>query len=457
MTTTFNLITRPYTLITNDVRVVLYKASDPTVIVTSQQFAAPHGQRTWTFPGLLRTNYIVKILEVNGATIVQQLDDFTIVPDSRDIKIKQSRLIQVDSEPGLTTGNTSATFDGTAGKDDWRGWTPHIELIGAGTSKVAIDYTFDSTTGTWTSTVPFEPDVYYFVEFEPIISTGAGGVPITADLWSENKVISDNTNLLTDDWGKNILLKGAAPYEVTLPDISTVPVNKLTFFESDNNACVSLKSSNANAINWLEGNRTKIYIRKSESLAIYREKIDDTTSRWRVKNAEGNFKRVGEVFSSYADTILNAIEFTGGQYDKNEHARLYNDHVLTQNAGNVVAYADWNANQTKFSFADATTGKFRVPNLSNLYERVTDGTKKQGDFQDEQVGKHNHRMKVWGDNPTLAYGVETILIPQNMEDFSTGANNKNVVETTDYNNVADRLTDTENRVKCYIVKKFVYE
>jgi len=47
--------------------------------------------------------------------------------------------------PGLVPGAASATFDGTAGTDDWRGWTPIITR--ATIMKPGIDYSWDIDTG----------------------------------------------------------------------------------------------------------------------------------------------------------------------------------------------------------------------------------------------------------------------------------------------------------------------
>lgn len=46
---------------------------------------------------------------------------------------------------GLTPNANTATFDGTGGKDDWRGWVPIITR--AGVMKPGIDYSWDTVTG----------------------------------------------------------------------------------------------------------------------------------------------------------------------------------------------------------------------------------------------------------------------------------------------------------------------
>lgn len=49
---------------------------------------------------------------------------------------------------GLTPGLITATFDGTGGKDDWRGWIPVLSRVGV--MRPGVDYSWDTNTGTLT-------------------------------------------------------------------------------------------------------------------------------------------------------------------------------------------------------------------------------------------------------------------------------------------------------------------
>lgn len=76
---------------------------------------------------------------------------------------KKPVLIKAGVTSGFTSGVNTATFT------DWISWVPIIERIGAGTMKLGIDYSFDTTTGLWTLLVAndvFVQNEYFFVQFE---------------------------------------------------------------------------------------------------------------------------------------------------------------------------------------------------------------------------------------------------------------------------------------------------
>lgn len=68
---------------------------------------------------------------------------------------------------GLTSGVNTAVFDGTGGKDDWRGWTPILSRTAI--MKPGIDYSWDPDTGTVVLLVPgdvFGNGEYFVAQFE---------------------------------------------------------------------------------------------------------------------------------------------------------------------------------------------------------------------------------------------------------------------------------------------------
>lgn len=68
---------------------------------------------------------------------------------------------------GLTPGTNTATFDGTGGKDDWRGWVPVITR--AAVMKPGVDYSWDKDTGILLllrAGDKFGPLEDFFAEFE---------------------------------------------------------------------------------------------------------------------------------------------------------------------------------------------------------------------------------------------------------------------------------------------------
>lgn len=68
---------------------------------------------------------------------------------------------------GLSVGANTATFDGTGGKDDWRGWTPVITRTGI--MKPGVNYSWDPVLGVWTLLAvndKFGPAEDFFAEFQ---------------------------------------------------------------------------------------------------------------------------------------------------------------------------------------------------------------------------------------------------------------------------------------------------
>lgn len=400
----FNLITRPYSS-TNHIKVALYKATDPLAEYASQTLPGPLGEQIWNFPGLDRVNYIVKVLEVDGTgTTLSQLDSFTIVPDNKQYKFKDAFTIIVDTTPGVVSGTSSFTFDGTGGTDDWRGWVPHFERIGQGTLKENVDYTWDKVTGTFTlinAGDTFQNGEYFFTTFDVLVSDYSGGIPVIGGELFKTRITVENTySVLAEDFGKMMLLRGSTNYfEVTLPDIDTVVENRLLFIESTRGShkAVKIISSDTGAIDWLEGARTSFVIKPNETIAIYKEKFDNVTSYWRIFNPQGNWFRVGEMISedSSSSMVFNKLELNGQVVNNKDEARLYNDHILKLPGSQVVDYASWSSgnNKYKFSYADGS-GNFHVPDLRNIFERVTDGVRLPGDYQADMVGPHQHKLNV---------------------------------------------------------------
>lgn len=76
--------------------------------------------------------------------------------------------IQVGVTPGVTTGATTFTFDGTSGTYDWRGYEAYPERIGQGTLVRGVNYEWDLNDGVYTSLdVNFQDEEYFNFTFSP--------------------------------------------------------------------------------------------------------------------------------------------------------------------------------------------------------------------------------------------------------------------------------------------------
>lgn len=360
---TVNITTNVNPATANGLRMNLYLASAPLAVINSID-QAWQAENRWTFTNLLPgTTYIYNLYEVdaNNLTLQQYTNNPSFTPPSAgSIEVKPPQDIEVDVTPGVIQGNNTATFT------DWIGWDLTVEEVGTGTMKRGEAYSYDSTTGVFAllgQDHVFISNQRYFVRFEPRVSPVSSIV--VKDAWSDLLVVSQDYQMAVGDIDKKIIISATGTtLNLTLPDFSLVPKNRLIYIESDkgNHINASIIGS-ANSINWLEGNRTKLYIGTNESIVMYAGLL-----KFRVHSSDGNFKTVGRMFWSDRDAEYNAVELNGAGLKANEYARLYNDYVLKLSPSQIVQPSDWflGNNKYKFSFADAS-GVFRVPDLRGMY------------------------------------------------------------------------------------------
>jgi hypothetical protein len=406
-TVALNIYTDAYPTITNNIEIRVYAQSNPLAVIASLNYPQPHPLRTWSFPGLPKTNYLFRIFEMSGSTIVRQLGgDMDVVPGSANgINFRATEQIQADVTTGLAGGANTFTFNGTAGTEDWRGWEiSTIDRIGTGPMKKNVDFTWNKTTGVFALILPgdiFAPNEWFNVEFEAQTSSVTQSVPTILPLFSSAKIITANYSLNAGtDFGALLIIDPPGNYiELTLPDIATVvelrPVT-IEMRRSATNKCCKIITQFGQTIDWLQGSRDNLYICPNETIKIYN--FIDTTipgspvSTWRTMDAIGNFLRVGHQISddNIAANMFNVLQFDGSQCDVFQFARFYNDYVTQLPA--IVSYDDWATGNNKFYFSlanssnPANANKFRIPDRRNVVEKITDGSRLAGSFQDEQVG-----------------------------------------------------------------------
>jgi len=386
-TVNLSIYTAAFPAITvHDLKYVVYKSADFPAEEASQTFSPPHGARTVSFPGLERTNYIWKLIEMDGATPVLEKASFNVVPDGdTDIEWKPPIEIEADVTPNFSSGTNTFTFD-TPGSDmDWRGWDIYVDRVGQGTMKKNTQYSWDSVTGTFTLLLAgdeFQPNELFNVEFGIKQRQSSGGIPAIS-IFAGTMIVTGTTTLVAGDIGKKIIIKGASPYfEITLPDISLVTASKLFYFESGigSHKCVKIKTASGQLIDWMKGSRTDVKIGVCEDIAIYRE---TGTTNWRVHNANGNFLSVGRIIVSDADPVdeFNAVLMDGSSLSTSDYARLYEDFVQQLPPAQVCNFADWGTGTNRYKFSYASGGVFKVPDRRNLYVRNTDGSLLPGVYQ----------------------------------------------------------------------------
>lgn len=472
-TVALNIYTDAYPTITNNIEIRVYAQSNPLAIVAFLNYPQPHPLRTWSFPGLPRTNYLFRIFEMSGSTIVRQLGgDMDVVPgNANGVNFRATEQIEADVTTGFTNGTNTFTFNGTAGTEDWRGWEiSTIDRIGTGPMKKNVDYTWNKTTGVFTLILPgdiFGNNEWFNVEFEAQTSVITQSTPTIFPLFKSAKIITANYSVNAGDVGALLIVDPPGNYiELTLPDIATVvelmPIT-IEMRRSSTNKCCKIITQSGQTIDWLQGSRDSLYICPNETIKIYN--FIDTTiplspvSMWRTLDAIGNFLRVGHQFGddSIAANMFNVLQFVGTQCDVFQFARFYNEYV--SQLPNLVNYDDWVAGNNKYFFSlanssnPANANKFMIPDRRNVTEKISDGTRIAGDFQNEQVGAFPLTItgkvikKSGTSNSVVALGVPSSSVAGANPDPTYG----------DYPiNVGVVNIGQENRVKNIAIRKYCY-
>lgn len=398
-------------------------------IVASLTHAAPHNtQETWSFPGLDRVNLLFRLYEVDGSgNIIQQLgEDMNCVPGAySNINSRATEQIVADTTTGFSSGVNTVVFDGTAGKEDWRGWDIDTltRMGGEGVMKKGVEYSWNPNTGELTLLIRgdlFNPGEWFNVSFVDQVSQITSSVSNSAPAFATPKVITANYAVdAGDDFGAGLIIRPAGTYlEITFPAIATVPANKRLKLEFDPSAtqqCAKLIFQAGEVLSWLKGNRNNLYMCNLDSLYIYPFIDTDSVKRWRLDSPFGDWLKVGEqvVDDNIAANVFNKVLMDGGTLngtstnglDTQQFARLYNDFVLNLPPAEVCNYDDWPTGNNIYLYSlansanPANVGKFRIPNRLNMFERITDGTRTPGNYQAPQLLSHQHNNGVVDDKP----------------------------------------------------------
>jgi hypothetical protein len=455
-TATFSIRTNAFPSITNDIKYAIYNALAPLAEVSSQTFSAPHAVRDVQFTGLVPGNYIFKLLEMSGVTVVRSIvPDYNFVPNTNEIIYYPPIEIEADVTTGVTNGATGFTFDGSGGKFDWRGRNVYVERVGQGTMHRGIQYTWDSTTGVFAlvdALDTIQPHELFNVEFDLEVKTS--GLPGPQPPFTAVLNVTNNTTLVSGDIGKKIIIKGAVPYlELTLPDAATVVENIVTYFEFGIGSHVNAKilPFAGDTIDWGKGTLDHITGGVCETLALF-----VNAGVWRVHAQEGNFLRLGRIISTDGDdtTEYNAQELDGSDMAIATYKRLYEDYVQKLDPSQVVNYSVWASeipaasglfpNKTKFSYSNGTN--FHVPDRRNLFQRATDGVILPGIYAADTVGAHSHRVITGGSGGSADPGKSLVRQSYNGDAAQAGASSLGpYIEST----------GTETKPKNYIVRQFI--
>lgn len=427
-TVALQIWTGAYPTISDDLTIDVYDQGDPLAIIASATHAGPtHGADTWSFPGLDRQNLLFRIFQTSGGSIIRQLGfDMNVVPGMYTGTLtRDTEQIEADVTAGFSSGVNQVVFDGTSGKEDWRGWDISTlnRMGGVGVMKKGIDYSWNINTGTLTLLNAgdlFNPNEWFNVSFAAQVSQITESVPNSVPVFSTPKVITANYAVVAGtDFGSVLIIRPASAYlEITFPAIATVPANKRLKLEFDPGAsqqCAKMIFQTGEVLSWLQGNRNNLYMCNQESIYIYPFVDTDATKRWRVDAPFGNWLKVGEqlVDDNIVTNVFNKVLMDGGTLngtsanglDTKQFARLYNDFVLSLPAAEVCNYDAWATGTNKYLYSlansanPANAGKFRIPNRLGLFERITDGSRTPGNYGAPALLQHSHYNGVADDKP----------------------------------------------------------
>lgn len=420
-TVVLDAVSKAYPTISNRIRASITLSNDVAIIASIIDVTAGHPSRVWHFPGLARANYAFSLDEIDGGGVpIQNLAYFDVVPSNIDgLLSRDDEQIIVDLTSGFTAGLNTVTFDGTAGKPNYIGWTiVPSELTGRGILALGLDYSWVPSTGVFTLLQAgdiLQTGTYYNIHFDPNVQTAGGSPPSVID-FTARLITADDTALITD-FGNTIILEPAGVYLIlSLPDIATVPVGRILTVEMiklRGNAvqCTKFLPNGADVINFMRGN---LYMMNNENLAIYRFMRPDLSNEWRVRNEHGNFHRIGEPTGD--DAIATGVYckqlYDGSAKNKYQFARIFNEVVLTLPGTQVCNYDDWATGNNKYLFSLANSAdpgnvdKFHFPDRRGIFER-NNNAGKSGDFATDSIKNHVHSVSPPSSNSQAGFGLTT--------------------------------------------------
>lgn len=458
-TVVLNLYTWNFPSIANRLRMSVFLQTDPQAFIASQIDAvAGHPERVWSFPGLPRENYGVVLEEIDGAdAVLRQIAYFDVVPAEGETELcRDDEQIQVDTTAGFNSGVNVAVFDGTGGKPDYRGWEVVIsELTGRGIMvKTFLDFTWDSATGTFTLLQAgdlFASGTWYNIHFNCQSSAAGNSTPTVFDF--SIRIITASTVLTASDFGKKLLVEpGGIFTTVTLPSILTVPQGRRLMIEVTNNSALSVRivPVGGTPINWIRGN---IYMCPNESLTVYRLNRGGGVNEWRVCDADGNFKTVGQLIPDDATALqtFNKKLLNGSIESVNMYARIYNEVVLNLPLSQAVSFASWGTANNKYFYSLANgSGQFHFPDRRGVFER-NNNIGKAGDYADESFKSHFHYNGIVDDTEDqFVYGTVALDLPGHATKTIVGEN-----APINYQGETNQVGGSETAPSHYLINKYV--
>lgn len=455
--------TKAYPFITNRIMASVSLQTNPSAIIASIIDTTPgHPVRTWFFSGLQRANYQWSLDEIDSSgASVNNLALFSVVPSQvQGYLSRGDEQIMVGATIGFDTGVNTATFDGAGGKPNYIGWeiTPS-ELTGRGILVRGTDYGWDAATGVFLllqSGDVLQQNNHYNIHFDPKTNSQGNSVPLTADF--SIRIVTTNDSALPSDFSNKVILSPSVYLEFILPSINTVPQGRKIMIEGDfSGGCSKVKPNGTDVINFVN---SSVYLLSDESLAMY---VFDRAGvlEWRVCEAYGNFKSVGQLVSSddVQNSYTNKLLLDGASLDKFQYARIYNEFVLNLPSNQVCNYDDWLLfnNKYLYSFANSANPSnldmFKIPDRRGVFERNTLPGLSAGEYFPDTFKKHGHAISTTASGASSLNNVDPVrgslvggLNPRSLAWASGNADDAYTIRPNG---------DSETRPKNYLINKYV--
>lgn len=397
--------------ITQNIAVRIFKASNPSVVVSVQEFTPPHSSpRNIVFTGLDPVVFIVNIYETPGDPVTGTLrHSFIYDPTFQQAEVK-------DPENLVFAGGETFYEDAT-----WAGFTPELIIrnsVGPLAEPDQITWRLNGSgqiIGFNLAAVgdEFSAGERVSVSFVPKIVTYTPSVE-SAKFITDTRVVTASGAITAADAGKMLLVQGASSsLALTLPALGTTDTYLLYYIVSEGGSHVSvditIDGGGGNIVYF--GNRSNLNLIQGERAWILYDGL-----QYMVVNSIEGLLRVGDIISQYDkdSTVQGAIFADGALLSRTQYKRLW-QYVQQLDASLLITDAAWtgsSAQHARFSTGDGVT-TFRIPRLyTDGFLRGVDGVARiAGAHQDDQVLDHQHiAPSVGGDAPgggIIGYGKAT--------------------------------------------------
>lgn len=398
-------------LITQKIAVRIFKASNPAVVVSVQEFNPPHSSpRNIVFTGLDPVVYIVNIYETPGDPVTGTLrHSFIYDPTFQQAEVK-------DPENLVFAGGETFYEDAT-----WAGFTPELIIrnsVGPLAEPDQITWRLNGSgqiIGFNLAAVgdEFSAGERVAVSFVPKIVTYTPSVE-SAKFVTDTRVVTTSGAITASDAGKMVSVQGAGTsLALTLPAVGTTDTYLMYMIVSDggNHVSVDITIDGGGGDIVYFGNRSNLNLIQGERAWLLYNGL-----QYIVINEIQGVLRVGDIIHQYDkdSTVQGAIFADGALLNRTQYKRLW-QFVQQLDASLLITDATWTgstAEHGKFSTGDGTT-TFRIPRLyTDGFLRGVDGTARlAGAHQDDAVLNHQHITPgIGGENPPgglNAYGRAT--------------------------------------------------